>query len=191
MCECLTYDDGSMHLCLVDADLYREMVKAGGYTLISHVEGKRCADMRCSICANRKMTHWSEVFRIVTGALAGDADKVKAYALFLADKIEADNDPSTAERLRKIADGQGGAVVRTANVVPIEPNQPHVRVSGKDGNEYVYSIPEVQRFVDGEAALPAPLIRRMVEEWLDERTKYRPFRRPPDVTPASAGEEGR
>lgn len=28
MCECLEYDDGSMHLCEVDADIYREFQKS-------------------------------------------------------------------------------------------------------------------------------------------------------------------
>lgn len=28
MCECLEYDDGSMHLCEVDADIYREFTKS-------------------------------------------------------------------------------------------------------------------------------------------------------------------
>ncbi|TCF96625.1 hypothetical protein BZM26_36590 [Paraburkholderia strydomiana] len=44
----------------------------------------------------------SELIRIVNGALRLDVDKVRNYTSFLADKLEAGGDATTAERLRKV-----------------------------------------------------------------------------------------
>ena len=44
----------------------------------------------------------NEVFRIVSGALRLDVDKVRNYTTFLAQKLEESGDIATAERLRKL-----------------------------------------------------------------------------------------
>lgn len=44
----------------------------------------------------------NEVFRIVSGALRLDVDKVRNYTTFLAQKVEESGDLATAERLRKL-----------------------------------------------------------------------------------------
>jgi hypothetical protein len=44
----------------------------------------------------------NEVFRIITGALRLDTDKVRNYTAFLADKLEASGDVSSANKLRKL-----------------------------------------------------------------------------------------
>jgi MoxR-like ATPase len=44
----------------------------------------------------------NEVFRIVSGALRLDVDKVRNYTAFLADKLEQGGDPASAARLRKM-----------------------------------------------------------------------------------------
>jgi len=44
----------------------------------------------------------NEVFRIISGALRLDTQKVRSYTAFLADKLENAGDPASAERLRKL-----------------------------------------------------------------------------------------
>ena len=44
----------------------------------------------------------TELFRIVSGALRLDVDKVRNYTAFLADKLEKGGDASSADRLRKL-----------------------------------------------------------------------------------------
>ena len=44
----------------------------------------------------------NEVFRVVSGALRLDVEKVRSYTAFLADKLELDGDTSSAKRLRKL-----------------------------------------------------------------------------------------
>lgn len=44
----------------------------------------------------------TELFRIVSGALRLDTVKVRNYTAFLADKLEADGEPATANRLRQL-----------------------------------------------------------------------------------------
>jgi ATP-dependent 26S proteasome regulatory subunit len=44
----------------------------------------------------------NEIFRIVNGALRLDIDKVRNYTAFLADKLDAAGDKSSAQRLRKL-----------------------------------------------------------------------------------------
>jgi len=44
----------------------------------------------------------NELFRIINGALRLDIDKVRNYTSFLADKLEAEGDKTTAGRLRKM-----------------------------------------------------------------------------------------
>ncbi len=46
--------------------------------------------------------HLSELFRIVEGALRLDGVKVRNYAALLADKLAADGDDASAQRLKKI-----------------------------------------------------------------------------------------
>lgn len=46
--------------------------------------------------------YMSELFRIVSGALTLDANKVRNYAEFLAEKLELDGDEASAKRLRKL-----------------------------------------------------------------------------------------
>src|SRR5438309_1484670 len=46
----------------------------------------------------------SELFRIIEGALRLDGVKVRNYASLLADKLAADGDEASAQRLRKILD---------------------------------------------------------------------------------------
>ncbi|MBI4369151.1 MAG: ATP-binding protein [Elusimicrobia bacterium] len=46
--------------------------------------------------------YMSELFRIISGALRLDTVKVRNYASFLADKLEADGDAPTAGRLRQL-----------------------------------------------------------------------------------------
>lgn len=51
-------------------------------------------------------THLSELFRIVEGALRLDGVKVRNYAALLADKLAADGDDASAQRLKKILDAK-------------------------------------------------------------------------------------
>jgi SpoVK/Ycf46/Vps4 family AAA+-type ATPase len=44
----------------------------------------------------------NELFRIINGALRLDTDKVRSYSAFLADRLEAEGDQTTARRLRKL-----------------------------------------------------------------------------------------
>lgn len=44
----------------------------------------------------------NEIFRIISGALRLDVEKVRSYTAFLADKLEAEGDVSSARRLRKM-----------------------------------------------------------------------------------------
>lgn len=50
--------------------------------------------------------HLSELFRIVEGAIRLDGVKVRNYAALLADKLSADGDDASAQRLRKILDAK-------------------------------------------------------------------------------------
>jgi MoxR-like ATPase len=50
--------------------------------------------------------HLSELFRIVEGALRLDGVKVRNYAALLADKLAAEGDDASAQRLRKILDAR-------------------------------------------------------------------------------------
>jgi hypothetical protein len=49
-----------------------------------------------------KTPYISEIFRIVEGALRLDGEKVRNYALLLAEKLQEDGDESTANRLRRM-----------------------------------------------------------------------------------------
>ena len=51
-------------------------------------------------------THLSELFRIVEGAIRLDGVKVRNYAALLADKLSAEGDDASAQRLRKILDAK-------------------------------------------------------------------------------------
>ena len=68
-------------------------------------------DLSCIRFANKydrfmkaHLPYSSELFRIISGALRLDASKVRNYTAFLADKLDADGDTSTAKRLRKMLD---------------------------------------------------------------------------------------
>ena len=66
----------------------------------------------------------SELFRIINGALRLDTDRVRNYTAFLADKLEAEGETSTAARLRKLlqeTDHQlRPAGVNTARALPVD-----------------------------------------------------------------------
>ena len=66
----------------------------------------------------------SELFRIISGALRLDVDRVRNYTAFLADKLEAEGETSTAARLRKLlqeTDHQlRPAGVNTARALPVD-----------------------------------------------------------------------
>lgn len=51
---------------------------------------------------NKPDRFMNELFRIVSGALRLDIDKVRNYTKFLADKLEAEGDRASAGRLRKL-----------------------------------------------------------------------------------------
>lgn len=55
----------------------------------------------------KKTPYLSEVFRIVEGALRLDGEKVRNYALLLAEKLEEDGDSATASRLRRMLQERG------------------------------------------------------------------------------------
>src|SRR5437879_1189865 len=63
---------------------------------------------RPAICQNRPMKpanqYMNELFRIVSGALRLDIQKVRNYTAFLADKMEMAGDRDLAVRLRKLLD---------------------------------------------------------------------------------------
>jgi ATPase family associated with various cellular activities (AAA) len=54
-----------------------------------------------------KTPYLSEVFRIVEGALRLDGEKVRNYALLLAEKLQEDGDETTANRLRRLVQEKG------------------------------------------------------------------------------------
>ncbi len=66
----------------------------------------------------------TELFRIVSGALRLDTDKVRNYTAFLADKLEKAGDPSSASRLRKLLEETGHelrpASLSAARAVPVD-----------------------------------------------------------------------
>lgn len=68
--------------------------------------------------------YMSEIFRIVKGALRLDAERVRNYTSFLAEKLEKDGDKATAERLRKLlseTDNQlRPAGVSAARALPVD-----------------------------------------------------------------------
>ena len=55
----------------------------------------------------KKTPYLSEVFRIVEGALRLDGEKVRNYALLLAEKLQEDGDETTANRLRRMLQEKG------------------------------------------------------------------------------------
>ncbi len=55
----------------------------------------------------KKNPYLSEVFRIVEGALRLDGEKVRNYALLLAEKLQEDGDEPTANRLRRMLQEKG------------------------------------------------------------------------------------
>lgn len=65
-----------------------------------------------------------ELFRIVSGALRLDLDKVRNYTVFLADKLEKAGDESSAARLRKLLEETDHALrptaVSTARALPVD-----------------------------------------------------------------------
>ena len=65
-----------------------------------------------------------ELFRIVSGALRLDLDKVRNYTVFLADKLEKTGDTSSAARLRKLLEETDHALrptaVSTARALPVD-----------------------------------------------------------------------
>lgn len=66
----------------------------------------------------------NELVRIVNGALRLDVDKVRNYTAFLAEKLEADGQKSSADRLRKLLEENDNqlrpAEVRFAKVLPVD-----------------------------------------------------------------------
>lgn len=65
----------------------------------------------------------SELFRIISGALRLDIAKVRNYTSFLADKLEADGDKPSAERIRKLLsdnEQQLHPVNLNVNTVPVD-----------------------------------------------------------------------
>jgi SpoVK/Ycf46/Vps4 family AAA+-type ATPase len=66
----------------------------------------------------------NEVFRIVSGALRLDVDKVRNYTAFLADKLEMAGDQSSATRLRKLLSETDHTLrpagVSTARALPVD-----------------------------------------------------------------------
>lgn len=62
----------------------------------------------------------SELFRIIEGAIRLDGEKVKNYALFLADKLENDGDKTGARRLRSII----GKEIQKLHPVNVEQKKP-------------------------------------------------------------------
>jgi hypothetical protein len=61
-----------------------------------------------------KRPHYGEVLRIIEGATRGDRQKVLNYSNFLADKVEEDGDKVTADRIRKVAAGNAGLIIKPA-----------------------------------------------------------------------------
>src|SRR4051794_28386111 len=63
-------------------------------------------DNRLTIRQNRLMSKadsfLNELFRIVSGALRLDIDKVRNYTEFLAEKLEKAGDTTAADRLRRL-----------------------------------------------------------------------------------------
>lgn len=59
----------------------------------------------------------NEVFRIVEGAMRGDAKKVQAYGKMLAAKLEADGQSDSARWLRNILEGNAGAQIKPTDEV--------------------------------------------------------------------------
>lgn len=84
----------------------------------------------------------SELFRIVSGALRLDIDKVRNYTSFLADKLEKAGDSASASRLRKM----------------LEENDQHLRPAG---TTFARTLP-----VDAESRFP--LIERVNLKGLSE-----------------------
>ncbi len=68
----------------------------------------------------------SELFRIIEGAIRLDGEKVKNYALFLAEKLESDGDKTGARRLRSII----GKEIHKLHPAQVEQNKP-VPVDGE------------------------------------------------------------
>jgi len=67
----------------------------------------------------------NELIRIVNGALHLDTEKVRNYTAFLAEKLDAEGEHSTAERLRKLLHGSDHqlrpAGAAFARVLPVDP----------------------------------------------------------------------
>ena len=96
----------------------------------------------------------NELIRIINGALRLDLDKVRNYTAFLAEKLDAGGDKSTADRLRKLlteSDTQlRPADVRFAKALPVDaesrfPLLEHVKVKSLD--EPPIQLNEAQRDV--------------------------------------------
>lgn len=52
------------------------------------------------------MEHWSTIFDIVEHGISGDAEKCRAYAELLIQRLESSGDSRRAKRLREILQGK-------------------------------------------------------------------------------------
>ncbi len=57
------------------------------------------------------MEHWSTIFDIVEHGIAGDAEKCRAYAELLIQRLENAGDTGRAERLREILQGRDKGLI--------------------------------------------------------------------------------
>ena len=99
----------------------------------------------------------NELVRIVGGALRLDIDKVRNYTAFLADKLEAAEDPAAAARLRKLlaeADVQlRPADARFVPTVPVDEESRYPLIEAvnlQDLEEPAMQLPEKQWAVVNE-----------------------------------------
>jgi hypothetical protein len=58
------------------------------------------------------MNYSSEILKIIQAALSDNKQKVISYANFYADKLEADGEKSSADRVRQIIKNPHGVAVR-------------------------------------------------------------------------------
>jgi len=97
------------------------------------------------ICSMDKTNRYmSEIFRIVSGALRLDANKVRNYAEFLAEKLECDGDLPSAKRLRKLLsenDHQLHPAQLSSTALPIDSETRFPLLEKVDLNNYNSELP--------------------------------------------------
>lgn len=104
------------------------------------------------------ISYLSEIFKIVDGAIRLDGVKVRNYAELLADKLQDDGDAASAQRLRKIMNG---------NSMPLQPKRLHQEAPQPvDGESRFPLLQQVTTSDGSECYVASEAQREFIDDYL-------------------------